>query len=165
MPSVHYLLHHAPKLRTAPICTVLLFVRLAVLPRCTAVLQCTTMYCLIVPPCTANVLPHRTASLYCCTCTAGFRKYDRILETMCHELAHNVHSGHDAAFRALWWQLRREVEEVWDYCDSFFVVCSFCFVCCEVYGLFGLFVCGGGICAAGCASRCTQTRPSRVCMA
>ncbi|KAK9827467.1 hypothetical protein WJX74_004216 [Apatococcus lobatus] len=31
----------------------------------------------------------------------GFRRYDRIHETLCHELAHMVHSEHDANFKAL----------------------------------------------------------------
>lgn len=29
----------------------------------------------------------------------GFRRYDRIRETLCHELAHMVHSEHDANFK------------------------------------------------------------------
>ncbi|PSC69486.1 zinc metallo ase [Micractinium conductrix] len=41
----------------------------------------------------------------------GFRRYDRIRETLLHELAHMVHSEHDAAFKTLNSQLRRECDE------------------------------------------------------
>lgn len=34
-------------------------------------------------------------------CPAGFRRYDRICETLMHELAHMVHSEHDNAFKTL----------------------------------------------------------------
>lgn len=30
---------------------------------------------------------------------AGFRKYRNILQTLCHELTHNIHSAHDSAFK------------------------------------------------------------------
>lgn len=42
----------------------------------------------------------------------GFRRYDRIRETLLHELAHMVWSEHDANFKQLNSQLRRE-------CDAF----------------------------------------------
>ncbi len=38
----------------------------------------------------------------------GFRRYDRIKETLCHELAHMVWGEHDASFKALNSQLLRE---------------------------------------------------------
>lgn len=38
---------------------------------------------------------------------AGFRDYKTVRKTLCHELAHNVHSEHDAKF----WALMREIEE------------------------------------------------------
>ncbi|KAI3427299.1 hypothetical protein D9Q98_010218, partial [Chlorella vulgaris] len=40
----------------------------------------------------------------------GFRRYDRIRETLLHELAHMVHSEHDNAFKELNSQLRRECD-------------------------------------------------------
>lgn len=38
----------------------------------------------------------------------GFRRYDRIVETLIHELAHMVHGDHDDAFKQLNSQLRAE---------------------------------------------------------
>lgn len=40
----------------------------------------------------------------------GYRDYKTIRKTLCHELAHNVHSPHDAAFWSLCHQIEREVE-------------------------------------------------------
>jgi hypothetical protein len=41
----------------------------------------------------------------------GFRRYDKIRETLIHELAHNVYSEHDDDFKKLNSQLRREVAD------------------------------------------------------
>jgi hypothetical protein len=38
----------------------------------------------------------------------GFRKYEVVIATVLHELAHNVHSEHDASFWALNSQLNKE---------------------------------------------------------
>ena len=35
---------------------------------------------------------------------------DQVVDTMLHELSHNVHGPHDAKFHALWDQLRKEYE-------------------------------------------------------
>ncbi|CRK24767.1 hypothetical protein BN1708_003885, partial [Verticillium longisporum] len=40
----------------------------------------------------------------------GYRDYKTIRRTLCHELAHNVHSDHDKDFWALCRQIEREVE-------------------------------------------------------
>ncbi|PHH80178.1 hypothetical protein CDD80_2549 [Ophiocordyceps camponoti-rufipedis] len=40
----------------------------------------------------------------------GYRDYKTIRKTLCHELAHNVHGPHDAAFWSLCHQIEREVE-------------------------------------------------------
>ena len=55
---------------------------------------------------TANA--HAAASLHallsCCPaarCPAGFRRYDRIRETLLHELAHMVWGEHDTNFKQL----------------------------------------------------------------
>lgn len=40
----------------------------------------------------------------------GYRHYDTIRKTLCHELAHNVHSNHDSAFWTLCHQIEREVK-------------------------------------------------------
>ncbi|KAK4162205.1 WLM domain-containing protein [Cladorrhinum sp. PSN259] len=45
---------------------------------------------------------------------AGFRDYKTIRKTLCHELAHNTHSEHDAQFWALTRRYEREVERVSD---------------------------------------------------
>ena len=37
----------------------------------------------------------------------GFRKYHMIIETLLHELVHNVHSDHDEHFHALNRQLKK----------------------------------------------------------
>ena len=42
----------------------------------------------------------------------GFRRYDRIRETLIHELAHNVFSEHDNNFKELNSRLKREVESL-----------------------------------------------------
>lgn len=42
----------------------------------------------------------------------GFRRYDRICETLMHELAHMVHSEHDNAFKTLNSELRSECERL-----------------------------------------------------
>lgn len=39
----------------------------------------------------------------------GYRDYKTIRKTLCHELAHNVHSDHDRAFLDLMHQIEREV--------------------------------------------------------
>ncbi len=39
----------------------------------------------------------------------GFRPYNRIRETLVHELAHNVHSDHDDAFKQLNSELLKQV--------------------------------------------------------
>ncbi|KAK5658584.1 hypothetical protein OQA88_1977 [Cercophora sp. LCS_1] len=41
----------------------------------------------------------------------GYRDYRTIRKTLCHELAHNVHSNHDRAFWDLTHQIEREVHE------------------------------------------------------
>ncbi|KAG7294372.1 hypothetical protein NEMBOFW57_004443 [Staphylotrichum longicolle] len=43
----------------------------------------------------------------------GWRDYRTIRKTLCHELAHNVHSNHDAEF----WKLCREIEREVDRAD------------------------------------------------
>ncbi len=53
--------------------------------------------------------------VYVCVCVcvcAGFRKYESIRMTLCHELTHNVWGDHDNNFKALCSQLNREVDEV-----------------------------------------------------
>merc|ERR1740117_1053614 len=40
----------------------------------------------------------------------GFYHIDQLLAVLCHELAHNVHGPHNAAFDALNQKLREEVE-------------------------------------------------------
>jgi hypothetical protein len=42
----------------------------------------------------------------------GYRDYATVRRTLCHELAHNVHSSHDSQFWALCKQIEREVESV-----------------------------------------------------
>lgn len=42
----------------------------------------------------------------------GFRRYDRVRETLIHELAHMVHSEHDNAFKEFNSRLRREVQQL-----------------------------------------------------
>lgn len=42
----------------------------------------------------------------------GYRAYNSIRATLCHELAHNVHSPHDASFWALCHRIEREVAAV-----------------------------------------------------
>lgn len=39
-----------------------------------------------------------------------FLPLEQVVDTMLHELSHNVHGPHDAAFHALWDQLRKEYE-------------------------------------------------------
>ncbi|XP_021905845.1 uncharacterized protein LOC110820626 [Carica papaya] len=41
-----------------------------------------------------------------------FFPYDKILDTMLHELCHNVHGPHNASFYKLWDELRKECEEL-----------------------------------------------------
>lgn len=41
----------------------------------------------------------------------GYRDYKTIRETLCHELAHNVHSDHDRKFWDLCHQIEREVDQ------------------------------------------------------
>ncbi|XP_057433520.1 DNA-dependent metalloprotease WSS1 [Lotus japonicus] len=41
-----------------------------------------------------------------------FYPFDEVLDTMLHELCHNAHSSHNAAFYKLWDQLRKECEEL-----------------------------------------------------
>ncbi|KAF5205130.1 Dna-dependent metalloprotease wss1-like [Thalictrum thalictroides] len=41
-----------------------------------------------------------------------FIPYNQVLDTMLHELCHNVHSPHNAAFYKLWDDLRKECEEL-----------------------------------------------------
>ncbi|KAF8391669.1 hypothetical protein HHK36_023976 [Tetracentron sinense] len=41
-----------------------------------------------------------------------FFPYDQILDTMLHELCHNVHSPHNANFYKLWDEIRKECEEL-----------------------------------------------------
>nr|XP_027061350.1 DNA-dependent metalloprotease WSS1-like isoform X1 [Coffea arabica] len=41
-----------------------------------------------------------------------FFPYDEVLDTMLHELCHNVHGPHDAGFYRLWDELRRECEDL-----------------------------------------------------
>ncbi|KAK6947066.1 WLM domain [Dillenia turbinata] len=41
-----------------------------------------------------------------------FFPFDRILDTMLHELCHNVHGPHNASFYKLWDELRQECEEL-----------------------------------------------------
>ena len=69
----------------------------------------TVLACLFA--CVCNQLPrtvprlkHATTPIHLPACIprpAGFRRYDRIRETLLHELAHMVHSEHDAAFKTL----------------------------------------------------------------
>lgn len=40
---------------------------------------------------------------------AGFRAYNRIRETLVHELAHNLHADHDDHFKALNSELMKQV--------------------------------------------------------
>ncbi|KAF5839828.1 WLM domain-containing protein [Dunaliella salina] len=42
----------------------------------------------------------------------GFRKYQSILQTLCHELTHNVHGPHDNNFKALCSKLNKDVNSV-----------------------------------------------------
>ena len=42
----------------------------------------------------------------------GYRDYNTVRRTLCHELAHNVHGPHDANFRELCQKIEREVETV-----------------------------------------------------
>jgi hypothetical protein len=42
----------------------------------------------------------------------GLRRYDRVRETLIHELAHMVHSDHDNAFKEFNSRLKREVEQL-----------------------------------------------------
>eukprot|EP00200_Dunaliella_tertiolecta_P005744 CAMPEP_0202357478 /NCGR_PEP_ID=MMETSP1126-20121109/11487_1 /ASSEMBLY_ACC=CAM_ASM_000457 /TAXON_ID=3047 /ORGANISM="Dunaliella tertiolecta, Strain CCMP1320" /LENGTH=316 /DNA_ID=CAMNT_0048950363 /DNA_START=42 /DNA_END=992 /DNA_ORIENTATION=+ len=42
----------------------------------------------------------------------GFRKYRSILQTLCHELTHNVHGPHDNSFKALCSKLNQDVNNV-----------------------------------------------------
>ncbi|KAI3427631.1 uncharacterized protein J3R85_009314 [Psidium guajava] len=42
----------------------------------------------------------------------NFYPYDQVLDTMLHELCHNVHGPHDAMFYKLWDELRKECEEL-----------------------------------------------------
>ncbi|KAL2160846.1 hypothetical protein VTH06DRAFT_1043 [Thermothelomyces fergusii] len=44
----------------------------------------------------------------------GYRAYRAVRRTLCHELAHNVHADHDAAFWALCRQIERDVDRA-DY--------------------------------------------------
>ncbi|KAM5584471.1 hypothetical protein ABKV19_004042 [Rosa sericea] len=41
-----------------------------------------------------------------------FYPFDQVLDTMLHELCHNVHGPHDAKFYKLWDELRKECEEL-----------------------------------------------------
>ncbi|KAH9614640.1 hypothetical protein KSS87_007985 [Heliosperma pusillum] len=41
-----------------------------------------------------------------------FLPFDRVLDTMLHELCHNAHGPHNASFYKLWDQLRKECEEL-----------------------------------------------------
>ncbi|GKV19417.1 hypothetical protein SLEP1_g29680 [Rubroshorea leprosula] len=41
-----------------------------------------------------------------------FFPFDQVLDTMLHELCHNVHGPHNASFYKLWDELRRECEEL-----------------------------------------------------
>ncbi|KAI9828745.1 MAG: hypothetical protein M1832_001850 [Thelocarpon impressellum] len=41
-----------------------------------------------------------------------FMPMEQVVDTMLHELSHNVHSAHDAKFHALWQQLRDEHEQL-----------------------------------------------------
>ncbi|OVA02173.1 zinc finger protein [Macleaya cordata] len=41
-----------------------------------------------------------------------FFPYDQILDTMLHELCHNVHGPHNASFYKLWDEIRKECEEL-----------------------------------------------------
>jgi len=52
------------------------------------------------PACAGTFLPAHLA-LWWPTPPAGFRRYDRIRETLLHELAHMVHGDHDNAFKQL----------------------------------------------------------------
>lgn len=44
----------------------------------------------------------------------GYRDYKTVRKTLCHELAHNIHSPHDKHFWALYREIEREVEHVAD---------------------------------------------------
>ncbi|XP_057968988.1 uncharacterized protein LOC131158262 [Malania oleifera] len=43
---------------------------------------------------------------------ADFFPFDQILDTMLHELCHNVHGPHNASFYKLWDEIRKECEEL-----------------------------------------------------
>lgn len=42
----------------------------------------------------------------------GFRKYQAIRDTLCHELAHNVHGDHDGRFKALNSEIKQKVDGI-----------------------------------------------------
>lgn len=45
-----------------------------------------------------------------------FYPFDQVLDTMLHELCHNAHGPHNAAFYKLWDELRKECEELMSKC-------------------------------------------------
>lgn len=64
---------------------------------------------LLPPPLPPLMLLLLSSAVHCCRfCYRGFRKYERIRETLIHELAHMVYGDHDDNFKRLNSQLLAE---------------------------------------------------------
>lgn len=77
--------------------------------------------------------PRSSASASRLCCPAGFRRYDRIRETLLHELAHMVHSEHDDAFKELNSQVSRACGECRHLMQGFSTRRSVCPYRCSLF--------------------------------